>query len=97
MLGASNLPLPDLTVESKSPFDFGDIEILISQSNKIQALIERPDVSAQLLSNKSPLVVLDYDGNTSRVMTAMLRARGVEAYSFYDGMPGLMKHLSLKN
>ncbi|KAK2821762.1 hypothetical protein FQN49_007698 [Arthroderma sp. PD_2] len=94
VIGAYSSPLPNSEAESKSPFDFGDIDTLIDQCKELDAMIENPEVSEWLFTTKSSLVVLCYNGDTSRVMTTILRARGVEAYSFIDGMPGLVKYLA---
>lgn len=91
---AHSSPLPNLTAETKSSFDFGDIQTLLDQSKELKSMIESPAFSQWLLTAKSPLVVLDYNGDASRVMTAMLRARGIEAHSFRDGMSGLTKYLA---
>lgn len=92
--GAYSSPLPSLAAETNSPFDFGDIQTLLDQSKELNAMLEHPEISQWFFTIKSPLVVLDYNGDTSRVMTANLRARGVEAYSFRDGISGLMKYLA---
>lgn len=94
--GSFSSPLDGLTLKSTSAFEFGEPEILIDQSKKLKAKIEDSGVSKWLSAAANPLLVLDYDGNTSRVMAAALRARGFEAYSFKGGMSGLAKWLSSK-
>ncbi|KAL6355522.1 hypothetical protein LRP88_11117 [Fusarium phalaenopsidis] len=94
--GAFTSPLDGLTPKSTSVFEFGEPQILIDQSKKLKAKIEDAGVSKWLSAATNPLLVLDYDGNTSRVMAAALRARGFEAYSFKDGMSGLAKWLRSK-
>ncbi|KAI0387362.1 tryptophan synthase beta subunit-like PLP-dependent enzyme [Hypomontagnella monticulosa] len=92
---AYNFPMSGLTAETKSPFDFGDINALIEQSKGVDSLLKSPELSKWLSGATSPLVVLCYNGETSRLMTAALRAQGVEAYSFKGGMPGLAKYLDI--
>lgn len=92
--GAYSSPLPNLAAETKSPFDFGDTDALLDQWKELNLMLGSPGVAQWLFTIKSPLVVLCYNGDTSRIMTAILRARGVEAYSFMDGMPGMMKYLA---
>ena len=91
---AYSSPLPKLTAETKSPFDFGDPDALTNQWNELQLMLADPAVSQWLFTVKTPLILLCYNGNTSRIMTAILRARGLEAYSFMDGMPGIIKYLN---
>jgi len=91
--GAYSSPLPNLAAKTKSPFDFEDVEALIDQWKELNLLIESPAASQWLSTIKHPLVVICYNGDTSRLLTAILRARGVEAYSFSNGMPGLLKYL----
>lgn len=94
--GAFTSPLDGLTPTSTSVFEFGEPQVLIDQWKRLKAKIEDAGVSKWLSAATNPLLVLDYDGNTSRVMAAALRARGFEAYSFKDGMSGLAKWLNSK-
>ena len=92
--GAYSSPLPNLAAVTKSPFDFGDTGALLDQCKELNVMLAHPGFSQWLFTTQSPLVVICYNGDTSRIMTAILRARGVEAYSFMDGMPGIIKYLA---
>lgn len=91
--GAFNYPLQGLSSDTLSPFNFDEINTLVDQSTRLNAMIEEPDLTKWINEVKTPLVVIDYNGDTSRVLVAALRARDVEAYSFIDGMSGLEKYL----
>ncbi|RYO74050.1 hypothetical protein DL764_010995 [Monosporascus ibericus] len=92
--GAHNYPLPGLGADTLSPFNFDEINTLVNQCHQLNAIIEKPDLSEWISAAKVPLVVIDYNGDTSRILVAALRARGVETYSFIDGMSGLEKYIS---
>lgn len=94
IFGAYSSPLPGLVAQTKSPFDFDVPQILIGQSNKTKELLEDPAIAQWIFSAKTPVVVVDYNGDTSRLLVAALRARGIEAYSFRDGMPGIVSYLA---
>lgn len=91
--GAYSSPLPGSVAETKSPYDFGDTKVLLDQWKELNLMLRSPEASQWLCTKGSPLVVICYNGDTSRILTAILRAQGVEAYSFRDGMPGVIKYL----
>lgn len=96
--GAHNSPLSGLSAETLSPFNFDEIQTLTDQCAQLDAMMESPVMSEWIFGSKVPLVVIDYNGDTSRILVAALRSRGLEAYSFIDGMSGLEKYLaSLRN
>ena len=48
---------------------------------------------SQIIGLRGPLVLLCYNGDTSRIATAILRSKEIEAYSFMHGMDGLKDFL----
>lgn len=95
--GAFNAHLPGLTAETITPFNFDEINTLVEQSKGLERLLEDENVSDWVFKEGPPLVVVDYNGDTSRILVASLRAKGVEAYTFIDGVPGLLKYLQSLN
>ncbi|KAI9044050.1 tryptophan synthase beta subunit-like PLP-dependent enzyme [Aspergillus affinis] len=91
--GAFSAPLPGLTADTITPFNFDEINTLVEQSKELESLLEDPYVSEWIFKEGPPVVVVDYNGDTSRILVASLRAKGVEAYTFIDGVPGLQKYL----
>lgn len=78
---------------NESPFDFGKPEILQDQCAQLDVIVKDPAMVKFLGEEVSkPLLILDRDGNTSRILAASLRAKGVEAYTFFDGMTGLLQY-----
>ncbi|KAL8767045.1 MAG: hypothetical protein Q9209_006339 [Squamulea sp. 1 TL-2023] len=92
--GAYSCPLPNLAAETKSPFNFDRTDTLLDQWKELNLMLANPGASQWLFTVKTPLIVLCYNGDTSRMMAAILRARGVEVYSFKDGMPGIVMYLT---
>ncbi|KAL8852334.1 MAG: hypothetical protein Q9221_002830 [Calogaya cf. arnoldii] len=91
---AYNTPLPKLCAETASPFNFNDTATLVEQCEGLGLMLTASsDTAPWLLKAEEPLVVVCYNGDTSRIMAAILRARGVEAYSFRDGMDGVVRFL----
>lgn len=95
--GALNLPLQGITADTKSPFDFEDTSMLLNQWTELQSIFQSDEFCGQLSALQAPIVVLCYNGDTSRMATANLRAKGIEAYSFMHGMPGLKEFLDREN
>ncbi|KAL8673108.1 MAG: hypothetical protein Q9168_002463 [Polycauliona sp. 1 TL-2023] len=93
---AYNASLPKLTAETVSPFNFDDTTTLVEQCQELDLmLIASPDVSPWLLKGKESaaavVVVVCYNGECSRIMAAILRSRGIEGYSFREGMNGIAR------
>jgi cysteine synthase A len=56
---------------------------------------QRPRITLDhLLENKLKIVVVDYEGDTARVATSILRAKGVEAWSMRGGVNRLQSLLA---
>ncbi|PLB55683.1 tryptophan synthase beta subunit-like PLP-dependent enzyme [Aspergillus steynii IBT 23096] len=91
--GAFNAHLPGLSADTITPFNFDEINTLVEQSKRLEELLQEQAISDWISNDGPPIVVVDYNGDTSRILVAALRAKGVEAYTFIDGVPGLQKYL----
>ena len=91
--GAFNAHLPVLSADTITPFNFDEINTLVEQFQGLERLLEDQAISDWISKEGPPIVVVDYNGDTSRILVAALRAKGVIAYSFIDGVPGLQKYL----
>lgn len=90
---AYSCPAPHLTVDTKTPFDFGDPNALVNQWKDLNTMLENSELFSKFFGADGPALILCYNGETSRLLTAMVRGRGVEAYSFRGGVSGLMEYL----
>ena len=91
MPGSFNLPLETLNSITQSPFS--NSSVLESQWKELESIFSRKSgtnaaPSADALKDHRVLL-LCYDGDTSRVGTSILRAKGVEAVSLEGGMDSL--------
>ena len=88
MPGSSNLPLKSLDPDKPSPFS--DPSTLKKQWRELESLFSdnsRNDGAMSATRFKDQQVLLlCYNGDTSRVGTSVLRAKGVEAVSLKGGM-----------
>lgn len=92
--GSCSMPLEHLHKETVSPFDFDDNSELRRQWVSLNALFCRESVSSMLVSHgTSPVIILDYDGDTARMATAILRAKNHNVYSVMGGMSKLAHRL----
>lgn len=82
--GAISSPLANLTAATPNPSD--DVETLEQQWKDLKAKCDGKELMDICNAAKDPCLVLCYNGETSRIATALLRARGVEAYSAMGGM-----------
>jgi cysteine synthase A len=93
MPGAVNLPLASNMVPSLSPFD--DSNVLRDQWKELEAIFNSestPHAAALLVGLKKHFVCLVCaTGDTARVASSVLRAKGVEAYSIAGGIPHVAK------
>lgn len=89
--GAINLPLRTLTEASIDAFE--DANVLEAQWLELEAVFtsNQPSGSAlSITSLKQHIVTLIcYDGDTSRIGTSILRAKGVRAFNVRNGVRGL--------
>ncbi|KAH9986979.1 tryptophan synthase beta subunit-like PLP-dependent enzyme [Xylariaceae sp. FL0662B] len=82
--GSINLPFAKPT----EPSPFSDPAVLESLWPKLDARFSSPDQSLLSIQGKR-ILVLCYDGDSSRVATSVLRARGYEADSLRGGFKAL--------
>lgn len=88
--GSYNLPLQSLTVATLSPFF--DANVLERQWKELDAMLSMNTISAYDLSGKN-VGVICYGGDTARVATSVLRARGITASSIKGGFRALTEEL----
>jgi rhodanese-related sulfurtransferase len=89
--GALNWPLQSHSADTKSPFF--DSQILEAQWKELESLFQpnsmHSDARVKDLEHPGRSVMLVcYDGDTSRVATSILRARNIQASSIRGGMRG---------
>lgn len=82
--GAVNRPL--LSCSSSTPSPFFNPQLLESQWLELESVFDISTV--EILSNKSVFLVC-YDGDTSRIATSVLRAKGISACSIRLGVRDL--------
>lgn len=84
--GANNIPLATLTAETPSPFE--DVNVLQTQWKILRAMCDENGELGHLSSTtiSGSNVLLCYNGETSRLATAVMRARGIRAYSGKGGV-----------
>ena len=85
--GSVSTPLRDLTPASESLFD--DVEALHAQWVNMKAKFDGDDLPHGFDPVSGPMIVLCYNGETSRLATAVMRAKGWEAYSIKGGMSAI--------
>lgn len=88
--GSSNLPLDSLSLSFASPF--ADANVMESQWKELNRLFSKTDNTtggAIDLGDLRQVLLVCYTGDTSRVGTSILRAKGIVAFSLKEGMLGL--------
>lgn len=86
ILGARSSPLKNLTSKTGDIFD--DPQALhVYWTNLILKFSDEAETIGWIAS---PLLVLCYDGEVSRLATSLLRAQGHEAYSVLGGFPAFL-------
>lgn len=86
--GAYNLPLRSSSASTLSPFL--DASVLESQWKELEATFTSDRINAHDLVGKD-VYVMCYSGDTARVATSVLRARGISASSVKGGYSSLRK------
>lgn len=86
LCGAKNLAFDSVTATSGSPFD--DVSLLESQWTEMKSRLSHDSVY-DLIGHEGPVVTVCYSGESARMLTSILRAQKVEAYSVKGGMPSL--------
>jgi rhodanese-related sulfurtransferase len=81
--GAINLPLSSLIKGAPSPFD--DPGILEAQWKEIATEFSTKCPLMEFAKARTSVIILCYQGDTSKVATSVLRARNIEACSIKDG------------
>ena len=89
--GAVNMPLNSLTQNTSSPF--ADAHVLEAQWQELENIFKPGETSTAALLmtylQARRVVVVCFDGDTSRVATSILRAKNIEAVSIEYGMRGV--------
>lgn len=88
--GSYNLPIQSLNSSTSNPFF--DATILERQWKELDAMLSHNTISAYDLSGKN-VGVICYDGDTARVATSVLRAKGISASSIKGGFRALVVNL----
>lgn len=83
LLGAINLPLSSMKREAPSSID--DSSILEAQWKEIAAEFSVKCPLMALAEARTNVIVLCYQGDTSKVASSVLRAKNIEAYSVKGG------------
>ncbi|RWQ99005.1 tryptophan synthase beta subunit-like PLP-dependent enzyme [Paecilomyces variotii] len=100
--GTWNLPgsihFPISSLHEKDPSPFADSSLLKNQWLELDGIFA-PSSTAQSRKisrrkNKLKVVVVDYEGDTARVATSVLRAKGIEAWSMRGGISQLRSILA---
>lgn len=88
--GSVNIPLQSL--DSHTPKPFSDPSVLESQWQELETLFT--DARANVVSTLQGhhVLVICYNGDTARVATSVLRAKGIEADSLRGGYQALHDH-----
>lgn len=82
--GAISTPLANLTATTPNPYDDG--KLLQSQWKDLKDKFSGDDFERV---GSRPVVVVCYNGETSRLASALLRGQGYEAYSIAGGVSRL--------
>jgi rhodanese-related sulfurtransferase len=88
--GSYNLPLQSLSASTPSPFF--DADMLVKQWKELDAMFSQNTISAYDLADKN-VGVICYNGDTARVATSVLRAKGIAASSIKGGYRAMMTQL----
>ena len=85
--GAINMPF----VFDRTPSPFSDAKLLEGLWKNLEESFKTPDAELQSLLNGRSILLTCYDGDSSRVATSVLRAKGYEADSISGGFQALNK------
>lgn len=90
---AINVPLRSLNKSDRSPYE--DSDILEAQWLELEGLFGGVDANKEKWRDFEgrPVVLVCYSGDTARVATSVLRARGIEAVSIKGGMEKVMREI----
>ncbi|PYH72621.1 putative cysteine synthase B [Aspergillus vadensis CBS 113365] len=87
--GSVNIPLHSLDSHTVKPFS--DADVLEAQWLELEALFSNADVLGKLSGHQ--VLMLCYHGDTARVASSVLRAKGIAADSLRGGYQALKDHL----
>ncbi|KAI2821099.1 hypothetical protein CBS115989_3166 [Aspergillus niger] len=87
--GSVNIPLHSLDSHTAKPFS--DADVLEAQWLELEALFSNADVLGKLSGHN--VLMLCYHGDTARVASSVLRAKGIAADSLRGGYQALKDHL----
>lgn len=82
--GSISASLPNLSAATPSPFD--DTTTLCILWKDLKAMFSDREDRRRLDSTSNPVIVICYQGEASRLATAILRGQDIEAYSVYEGI-----------
>lgn len=85
--GAINMPF----VHDGTPSPFSDAKLLESLWKNLESAFKAPEAEVQSLLSGRRVLVTCYDGDSARVATSVLRAKGYEADSIRGGFQALSK------
>jgi rhodanese-related sulfurtransferase len=88
--GSYNIPLKSLNASTPSPFF--DAATLEQQWKELDAMFTSDHINAHELIGREVHIIC-YDGDTARVATSVLRAKGISASSVKDGITAIKKEL----
>ena len=90
---AANVPLRSLNKSDRSPYE--DSDVLEAQWLELEALFGGVNPNEEKCRDFEgrPVVLVCYSGDTARVATSVLRARGIEAVSIKGGMDKVMREI----
>ncbi|OJJ33221.1 hypothetical protein ASPWEDRAFT_43297 [Aspergillus wentii DTO 134E9] len=83
-----NIPLH--SVDSHTPKPFSDPSVLEAQWLELESIFAKDNAISQLQNHH--VLVICYNGDTARVATSVLRAKGIEADSLRGGYQALRDH-----
>jgi cysteine synthase A len=86
--GSVNIPLQ--TLDYHTPKPFSDPSVLEAQWLELEAMFKDQSVITKLDAHH--VLVICYNGDTARVATSVLRAKGIEADSLRGGYQALKDH-----
>lgn len=88
--GSVNLPLQ--TLDSHTPKPFAHPKVLEAQWRELESVFTDLAVVGPLHEHHPHVLVICYNGDTARVATSVLRAKGIEADSLRGGYKALHDH-----
>lgn len=85
---SSSVNVPLHSLDSRAPGPFSDPTVLEAQWLELESLFSESNTLSKLQAHR--VLLLCYNGDTARVATSVLRAKGIEADSVRGGYRALM-------